>query len=241
MTCLRLFFVVFLCNLLVACSPDKKAESVSDFSTDENKPAAIEDTPDIPENNSTDTDDNCGSLKPLLGLLPQAKQIDGLPEVFRGCENTSEQTVSVLYANEGDDYSEYQFKIYVLHPESVYAKANLTLEDATEEQQAFMNKAFNVTGDMHKSQFDLCKHYHQNPMIPDGRNPLIIKVQDLDTCVMDNMDANKEIWNLYTIKNDLEFRLELQGSKAAVISTTEKAREQLAPVFDQFNLGASPQ
>lgn len=235
-----ILLIVFSLNLLTACSPDTEPDSktlTQDTSLNETPPGENE---NILEDNHSETDDNCGSLKPLLALLPQAKEMDGLPETFRGCDNSSEQTVSVIYNNEGDDYSEYQFKIYVLDPESVYAKTNLTLEQATAEQQAFINKAFKVTGDTHKTLWDLCHHYHQNPMIPDGRNPLITQVQNLDVCIMDNMDANKEIWNAYTIKNDLEFRLELQGRKAAIISTTDIAAQHLVPQFNQFDLQLNP-
>lgn len=231
-----ILLIIFSLNLFTACSPDTESGSKTvtpDTNLNETSPDENE---NFPEDNPPETDDNCGSLKPLLKLLPQAKEMDGLPETFRGCENSSEQTVSVIYNNEGDDYSEYQFKIYVLNPESVYAKANLTLENATLEQQAFINQAFKTTGDMHKTRLELCHHYHQNPMIPDGRNPLITQ----DVCVMDNMDANKEIWNAYTIKNDLEFHLELQGRKAAIISTTDIAARQLVPLFNQFNLQLNP-
>lgn len=217
---------------LVACSQD------SDVSVKEEplvEQEAIGEQPNLEQNDQA-LDDNCGSLKPLLKLLPRADEIDGLPEVFRGCENSSEQFVSVIYANEGDNYTEYEFKISVLNPESIYAKANLQLENATAEQQAFLDKTFKFTGDMHKTQFNTCAHYHQNPLIPDGRNPLITTIHGLDVCVMDNLDANKEIWNLYGIKNDLEFRLELKGYKAGQIGTTEAAQGYLIGTFNQFDL-----
>lgn len=233
----QLFLIVFSFTLLVACSPDTGPEPKSSAPE-----IADEILPDEtnPQDENIGADDNCGSLKPLLGLLPPDKEMGGLPETYRGCDNASEQTVSVIYSNEGEEYSEYQFKIYVLNPESVYAKANMTIENATTEQQAFINKAFQVAGDMHKIQLDTCHHYHQNPMIPDGRNPLIVQVQNLDVCVIDNMDANKEIWNLYTIKNDLEFRLELKGHKAGEIKTTEVAGDQLTSLFDKFGLNQNP-
>lgn len=228
--CSRMLLLIFALSLLTACSPDKDSQAretltISELTEDEGK---------------ISTDDNCGSLKALLKLLPDAKEMAGLPETFRGCDNASEQTVSVIYSNEGDEYSEYEFKIYVLDPESVYAKANMTLKDATLEQQTFINNTFKLTGDMRQSQLEICRHYDQNPMIPDGRNPLITQIQNLDACVVDNMDANKEIWNMYTVKGDLEFRLEFNGYNAGQITTTEVARNHLAPLFDQFGLNKIP-
>lgn len=235
---IRLFLLLLSLNLMIACSPDKTTDTTDSETLD------VESSVEVDTNNSNDenatANDNCGSLKPLLQLLPQVSQIDGLPEVYRGCENSSEQTVSVLYANEGDEYTEYEFKIYVLNSESAYAKANLQVDGATEEQQSFMNKTFTTTGEMRQSILDTCRRYDQNPMIPDGRNPLIVQAHNLDVCVMDNLDANKEIWNAFAIKDDLEFRLELRGHKAGEILKTEFARDHLLPLFEQFGLDNNP-
>jgi hypothetical protein len=221
--------IIFLTGV-TACSPDTETQT-------KNSEMLTEDMPEetFTEMDTASTDDNCGSLKPLLKLLPQASSMNGLPETYRGCDNSSEQSVSVVYNDEGDDYSEIQFKIYVLDSESEYAKSNLVVEGATEKQQAFINKTFKFTGDMHKTILDTCRRYHAEPMIPDGRNPLIVQVKNQDVCIMDNLDANKEIWNAFAIKNELEFRVELQGKKAADIATTDLARDQLIPIFSQFD------
>jgi hypothetical protein len=227
--------VMMVSGFLIACSPDSDSNSPKELATQTDYVEEI-----VEEQNNTNPEDNCGSLKPLLKLLPPAKEMGGLPETFRGCDNSSEQTVSVVYSNEGEQYTEYEFKIYVLHPESIYAKTNMTIESANPDQQAYINNTFKLTGDMRKSHLDMCRHYDQNPIIPDGRNPLITQIQNLDVCVMDNMDANKEIWNMFTIKGDLEFRLEFEGYNAGQITTTEIARNHLAPLFDQFGLGQIP-
>ncbi len=229
---LAILALAFSFGCLTACSQESDAPVKDEPLVEQD----IIEVPDTPERTDATSDDNCGSLKPLLALLPAATEMDGLPEIARGCENSSEQSVSVIYANEGEQYTEYEFKISVLNPESVYAKANLQLENATAEQQAFIDKTFKFTGDMRKTQFNTCTHYHQNPLIPDGRNPLITTIQGLEVCVMDNLDANKEIWNLYGIKNDLEFRLELKGHKAGLIGTTEAAQGYLIGTFNQFDL-----
>lgn len=241
---IRLFLLLFSVVLMTACDQNKSTEiSASDTpTTEESLSDDIIDSENVnsDDNESASTDDNCGSLKPLLRLLPGTAQVGGLPETFRGCENSSEQTVSVIYANEGDEYTEYLFKIYVLDSESNFAKSNLKVDGATEEQQSYINKTFKTTGDIRKTILDTCRRYHQSPLIPDGRNPLIVQVKGIDVCVMDNLDANKEIWNAFAIKGDLEFRLEFSGYKAGKIITTESARDHLIPLFEQFLLNENP-
>lgn len=219
-------------SVFSGCSPDSQS---SEPQTSSKSYRSTEYTPAKTENQSAE--DNCGSLKPLLKLLPKATEMVGLPETFRGCENSSEQSVSVIYSNEDEEYTEYKFTIHVLDAESIYAKANMLIKGANPEQQAFINNTFKLTGDMRKAQLEICRQYDQNPAIPDGRNPLITRTQNLDTCVMDNLDANKQVWNIFAFKRDLEFRLVFEGFNAGKILTTEDARNHLAPLFDQFALG----
>jgi hypothetical protein len=182
----------------------------------------------------------CGSLAPLLRLLPVAKTVDGLPERYRTCE-AGEYSVTVGYHDDGDYPSEYRFRVQLLRGDSVYAEQAVNPAGATDEQRAFLREAITRIGDLYQTRFNLCRNYADHPTIPDGRNPARAIIKGVDVCFSDNLDANREIWRATAAQNNLGFELELTGAKAAAISTTLEAQKRLAPLFGDFLLDEAAQ
>jgi hypothetical protein len=180
--------------------------------------------------------DDCGSLKHLLLLLPAQNEVNKAPEIFRGCQGSDAQ-VELYFSTSTDPFYEYRYSVVVLSGDSPYADSRVSLQESTAEQITFMRAAVTVIGEQFRTQFDICKKYFLNPIIPYGRNPTIKPLKNLEVCVMDNMDSNKETWNAYAIyDNKVGLKLELTGSKAAALLTTEEAAQHLLPLFAQFNI-----
>lgn len=182
----------------------------------------------------------CGSLEPLLRLLPVAKTVDGLPERYRTCE-AGEYAVTVGYQDGGDYPSEYKFRVQLLRGDSVYAEQAVNPAGATDEQRAFLREAITRIGDLYQTRFNLCRNYADHPTVPDGRNPARAIIKGVDVCFSDDLDANREVWRATAAQNNLGFELELTGAKAAAISTTLEAQKRLAPLFGDFLLDESVQ
>jgi hypothetical protein len=222
-------FIVTISFFTTSC--DSKTPSVGA----ENITPANEPPLDMPLK-KTDSD-NCGSLKHLLLLLPAQNDVEGAPEIFRGCQGADAQ-VELIFSKSSDPFYEYRYSVVVLSGHSPYVESRVNLEGSTPELTNFMREAITATGAMFSSQFDMCKNYFLNPMIPDGRNPTIKSIKGLEVCVMDMMDANKEIWQAYAVyDNKVGLKLELTGSKAAAVLTTEAAAQHLLPLFGLFNIG----
>ena len=186
-------------------------------------------------NNNT-SDNGCSSLSPLLKLLPTVKNVDGLPETYRGCESAGAvHNAHVYYSNSGDKYTEYKFSVFILDGKSPYLEAFINIPGATEDEKNYLRNGVSAVGNMYKAQLVLCNEYFKNPIKPADRNPIITIVQDIEVCIIDNMDANKEIWNAFAIYNNLGIKLEFQGTKAAGVLTTATAKTHLVPLFSLFN------
>ena len=181
------------------------------------------------------SDEDCGSLKPLLAMLPTATTIGGLQETFRGCDRAG-RGAKVSYSTP-DPYSEYTFTIEVIDGASPlldgwYGEGPAESIDA-------LQKQVTQTGSIARVRLDQCRNYHTNPIKADGRNPLIVQQAGLDVCVMDGLDADKEHWFTFSFTPQLRLELELVGVKAGEIQTSAAAAEHLAPLFAQFNLADS--
>lgn len=180
---------------------------------------------------------DCGSMQPLLRTLPTANVIELLPESYRTCD-AGQYSVSAGFQDEGETPSEYQFAVQILTANSPYAASAVAPEGATEDQRTFFRNALNAIGEMYKARFKLCGEYAGRPIIPDGRNPLVGQVRGAQVCFMDNLDADREVWNATAVVGDLGFQIELTGARAAAIKTTAQAQAQLTPLFEKFSLVA---
>jgi hypothetical protein len=226
-------------SLFVASCDSKTSPSDTAQGAPKSVDSAKELTADMPLEKSSS--DNCGSLKHLLLLLPTQKEVHKAPEIFRGCQGSDAQ-VELSFSTSSDPFYEYHYSVLVLSGDSTYAESRVNLEGASPEQTSFMRSSVTTIGQEFRAQFDICKNYVLNPMVPDGRNPVIKSAKGLEVCFTDNMDANKEIWNAYAIyDNKVGLKLELTGSKAAALLTTEDAAQHLLPLFEQFNIGVALQ
>jgi hypothetical protein len=180
---------------------------------------------------------DCGSMEPLLRALPAVNVVDQLPERYRICDS-GQYAVSVGFQDEGESPSEYKFAVQLLNANSPYAASAVAPEGATEDQRTFFRNALNAIGEMYKARHKLCGEYAGKPIIPDGRNPLVGQVRGAQVCFMDNLDANREVWNAVAVIGNLGFQIELTGAKAAAITTTAQAQAQLSPLFEKFSFDA---
>jgi hypothetical protein len=234
----KLLLIAIISLFIISCDSKTSSNDIASGA-----PKSIDSSKELktetPQGESTS--DNCGSLKPLLLLLPNQNEIDKAPEIFRGCQGSDAQ-VELSFSTSSDPFYEYHYSVLVLSGDSIYAGSRANLEGASPEQTSFMQKSITMIGQQFRSQFDICKNYALNPTIPDGRNPVTKLAKGLDVCFTDNMDTNKEIWNAYAIyDNKVGLKLELTGSKAAALLTTEDAAQHLLPLFEQFNIGVALQ
>jgi hypothetical protein len=82
--------------------------------------------------------------------------------------------------------------------------------------------------------------YVRNPILPDGRNSLVVPVNGVEVCVRDDFDPNREIWNAFAASGGLGFHLTLRGQRAGAIETTEAASTHLLPLFALFRVDGDP-
>ena len=183
---------------------------------------------------------DCGSLAPLLRVLPATKNVNGIPERYRSCES-GEYAATAGYYDEGEHPSEYKFRVQLLRGDSPYARDAVNPPNATDEQRAFLREAITRIGDLVQTRYGLCRNYATNPTIPGGRNPTLATIKGVEVCFSDNLDANKEVWHAIATQNNLAFELELTGAKAAAIATTAEAQAHLTPLFERFLLDEAAQ
>ncbi len=222
-------------TLLAGCGGKAPEQMLTDSTADApsaDPTPAPQETGDLPS--------QCGSLAPLLRVLPVTKTVNGLPERYRTCES-GEYAVMVGYYDEGEHASEYQFRVQLLRGDSPYAEGAVNPPGATDEQRAFMREAVTRIGDMVHTQWGLCRNHATNPSIPDGRNPTLASIKGVEVCFSDNLDADKSVWHAKAVQNNLSFELELTGAKAAAMLTTVEAQAHLAPLFETFLLDEAAQ
>lgn len=191
--------------------------------------AADEDSGDTTGPDSTDiANTSCGSLEPLLAMLPAAHSVGGLPEAYRHCDPAA-YSVAVGYGQAGPQFSGYEFTIKVLEGASPYV-ASLLADTASKQ-------IITSSGELYRAQLKICAEYVRNVIVPHSRNPVIAKVKDADVCFRDDMDPHRDIWNALAVYGDLGVQLTLRGEKAEGITTSETARADLEPLFALVNVG----
>jgi hypothetical protein len=200
--------------------------------------AAAEDSASAEATASDIADTTCGSLEPLLAWLPAAQTMGGLPEAYRHCDPGA-FGVAVGYRQKGERFSGYEFIVKVLDGGSPYVASLLNPEGATADTRALLQQTVMTSGELFRTMLTICEGYVRNPIIPDGRNPLITAINGLDVCIRDDLDPNRQIWNALAVSGGLGLHLTLRGDKAGGIQTTEAARANLAPLFAQFKTGVS--
>ncbi len=181
----------------------------------------------------------CGTLEPLLALLPSAHTVDDMAETYRHCDPGA-FGVSAGFGQTGERFSGYEFTIKVLESNSPYALSLLSPDDAGEDARALFAQLLASSGELFRSMLANCEGYVRNPILPDGRNPVIVPVNGVDVCVRDELDPNREIWNVFAASGGLGFHLTLRGPRAGAIGTTEAARAHLVPLFALFRIGRVP-
>lgn len=182
-------------------------------------------------------DDDCGSLAPLLAMLPTETALGGLPRTQRGCD-LSAGGVTAIYTDGGADPTELRFDVQVIDGNSRLLDSTFP-PDLTPEERRKVGDAASAPGEMSRRRLDQCRAYHRNPVIP-GRNPRIVSQAGKDVCVMDTMDANKSHWFTFTFLPHLRVEIELTGPGAERLATTTAAADYLMPLFQRFRLDAAP-
>lgn len=172
---------------------------------------------------------SCGSLEPLLALLPSAHTVGGMAEAYRRCD-PSGFSVAVGYGQGEERFSGYEFAVKVLDGNTPHAK----------DAPALLQQLIASTGEMFRSQLVICQEYVRNPLLTDGRNPIIANVNGVEVYIRDELEPNREIWNALAVSGSLGFHLTLRGSRARAIKTAEAARAHLLPVFAQFEVRGDP-
>jgi hypothetical protein len=170
----------------------------------------------------------CGSLEPLLSMLPPAQTVDDMPEAYRHCDPGA-FGVSAGFGQKGDGFSLYEFTVKVLDGNSHYAVSPLNPAGAEEDARALLTQLLDSSGELFRSMLAICEGYVRNPIVPDGRNPLVVPVNGVDVCVRDDLDPNREIWNAFAASGGLGFHLTLRGVRAGAIETTDAARARRWP------------
>lgn len=218
--------VLLLSFFLSAC--DKKSAVVD-------KPVSNQSAPAVEQPlASTAPDNGCASLTPLLALLPETHVLDGAPDTFRGCEG---RKPTVLFVKmDIDNTYQYEYNIQVLNGDSPYVESYVKKEAGDSGQESYLRKGIGFMGDEFKVHMGLCKNYFANPIMLEGRNPLIKTVDGMELCVMDNMDGNKAVWNVFAVyKDKYGLTLRVTGVKATALKTADEAAATLLPLFKQFN------
>ena len=227
------FLLLVIATFLAACGAQSEGPTekpAADAALAEESSGAA----DAPRTATSDED--CGSLKPLLAVLPAAHVVGTLQETFRGCDR-AERAAKVIYATTSDPHSEYVFTVEVIDGASPLV--DQSIGEGTAEETKSLRAQLTQTGNIARARLDLCREYHTNPIKADGRNPLIVPQAGLDVCVMDGMDADKEHWFTFSFTPQLRLELELIGTKAGKITSTATAAEHLVPLFAQFNVADS--
>jgi hypothetical protein len=214
---------------LVSCGGAPAPSSANASATTEEESRAL------PASASTDiADTTCGSLAPLLEMLPVEHLVGGLPEAYRHCDPGA-YSVAVGYGQAGPQFSGYEFTIKVLDGTSPYVAS--LLDSATSDMREVSGQLVTSSGDIYKSLMTVCAQYVSNPIVPDGRNPVITKIKGEDVCIRDDLDPHRDIWNAIAVYGDLGVQLTLRGDRAVGIKTAESARADLAPLFGLVNVG----
>jgi hypothetical protein len=182
---------------------------------------------------------SCGSLEPLLESLPSAHEVNGMPEAYRRCDPNG-FSVAVGFGHGEEPFSGYEFTIKVLASSSAYAASLLRPEGAGAGATEIYRQLLDSSGELFRSMLTICEGYVRNPLITDGRNPLIVPVNGVDVCIRDELDPNREIWNAFGVAGGLGYHLTLRGQRARAIETTEAASAHLAPLFAQFRVHGVP-
>jgi hypothetical protein len=177
----------------------------------------------------------CGSLEPLLAALPAAQTVGDLPEAYRHCD-PSGFGVAVGYGQGGERFLGYEFTVRVLDSNSAYAASSLNPDGAGADARELMKQSLISSGEVFRSMLTICEGYVRNPLITDGRNPIIVPVNGVDVCIRDELDPNREIWNAFGVAGGLGYHLTLRGQRARAIETTEAASAHLAPLFALFRM-----
>lgn len=224
----RIAFVALGCGALLSCEGRAESGDNSEAAVDESGKTSSE-LLDMPR----------GSLEPLLALLPSAQTVGDMREAFRHCDPGA-FGVSVGYGQRRERFSGYEFTVKVLDGNSPYAASPLNPHGAGEGARAVLTQLLASSGELVRSMLAICEGYVRNPILPDGRNPIIVSVNGVDVCVRDDLDPNREIWNAFAASGGLGFHLTLRGPKAGAFKTTEAARSHLVPLFALFQVGKNP-
>jgi hypothetical protein len=228
-------FAAALTLLLLSCGG--KPETPAEDSASEAPPIEADMAADDAPRNAT-SDEECGSLKPLLAVLPTDLIVDNLTESFRGCDQSS-RGVKVIYATTSGPYTEYAFTVEVIDGKSPLLDTWFSL-NGTPESRESLRTQLTQTGNIGRVRLDQCRNYNANPIKADGRNPLIVQQSGRDVCVMDGMDADKEHWFTFSFTPQLRVELELIGARAGELKTTAAASAHLMPLFARFKPANAP-
>ncbi len=225
-------------SLLASCGGNVDAsDEASESPTALAAPAAENPAAEAPTGEDTSTE-VCGSLQPLLAVLP-AEPIDAaMDEIFRGC-NQSERGVQLIYATTSGPYTEYEFSVEVIDGTSPLLDTWFT-QNGTPESRDALRAQLTDTGNLARVRLDQCRQLHTQPIRADGRNPLIRSSTGGEVCIMDGMTANKEQWFLFTFTPQLRVELEVRGAQAAQVLTSEAAAAAFLPLFARFNIASAP-
>lgn len=162
----------------------------------------------------------------------------GLPQTFRGCDRPG-RGVTAIYTDGGDAPTELRFDVEVIDGHSRLLDSEFS-PDLTAEERRRLGDFTSEPGRISRTRLDQCRNYHANPIIPGGRNPLIVPSAGMDVCVMDGMTANKEQWYVFTFLPHLRVEVEFTGPQAARLLTTQAAAGHLMPLYQQFRFAAAP-
>lgn len=162
-----------------------------------------------------------------------------MPEAYRHCDPGG-FGVSAGFGQTGERFSGYEFIVKVLDANSPYAVSPLDPEGAGKDTRALLTQSLASSGELFRWMLAICEGYVRNPILSEGRNPIIVPVNGVDVCVRDDMDPNREIWNAFAASGGLGFQLTLRGPRAGAIETTEAARAHLVPLFALFRIGGDP-
>lgn len=228
---MKVLSLVFTASLLLSC--DGGADQSADASPGAAPPQGEEIAADVAAAGNVD----CGSLEPLLAMLPTEKVLGGLPLTERGCVR-SERAVTAIYTDGGADPTELRFDVEVIDGNSRLLDSTFP-PDLTPEERRKVGDAASAPGEMSRIRLDQCRNYHRNPVIPE-RNPRIVRHAGMDVCVMDTMTATEEHWFTFTFLPHLRVEIELTGPGAGRLATTTAAADYLMPLFQRFRLDAAP-
>ncbi|MCZ2156848.1 MAG: hypothetical protein LC114_23620 [Bryobacterales bacterium] len=112
--------------------------------------------------------------------------------------------MAVGYGQGEERFSGYEFAVKVLDGNTPHAK----------DAPALLQQLIASTGEMFRSQLVICQEYVRNPLLTDGRNPIIANVNGVEVYIRDELEPTRDLERLGV--RQLGFHL-TPGSRARAI------------------------